>query len=184
MTFAVPPAELQPKLPPDMNICVAFDYMHVRVAEIKHMTRFIPALTALFESEHPEVAESAATERDRNAVINNTGRKLSHQMYSMSEGGDVQKKAAKADSSGSDSSGEGKSRRREKREKKQQTRKEKKRVGAEKQKEQDERGKARRLVKEQRMGDQSTESADLQKKPGFTQEDETMEDTERLKSTG
>lgn len=184
VTFAVPPAELQPKLPPDMNICVAFDYMHVRVAEIKHMTRFIPALTALFEAEHPEVADSAATERDRNAVINNTGRKLSHQMYSMSEGGDVQKKAAKADSSGSDSSGEGKSRRREKREKKQQTRKEKKRVGAEKQKEQDERGKARRLVKEQRMGNQSTESADLQKKPGFTQEDETMEDTERLKSTG
>jgi ribonuclease Z len=89
MAFAVPPAAFQPKLPPDMNICVAFDYMRVRVAEIKRMTTFIPALTALFESEHPEVADSAATERDKNAVINNTGRKPSHRMYSMNGSGDV-----------------------------------------------------------------------------------------------
>jgi ribonuclease Z len=182
--FAVPPAEFQPKLSPDMNICVAFDYMRVRVAEIKHMTTFIPALTALFEAEHPEVADSAATERDKNAVINNTGRRPSHRMYSMNGSGNVQEKVAKADSGGSDSGGEGKSRRREKRERKQQAQKEKKDVGAERQKEQDERGKARRLAKVQRIENQSTESADLQKKPSFTQEDEATEDTEQLKSTG
>jgi hypothetical protein len=34
------------------------------------------------------------------------------------------------------------------------------------------------------METQSIGSADLQKKPGFTQEDEIMEDTEQLKSTG
>jgi ribonuclease Z len=184
LAFAVPPAEFQPKLPPDMNICVAFDYMRVRVAEIKHMTTFIPALTALFESEHPEVADSAATERDKNAVINNTGRKPGHRVYSMSGNGDVQEKAAKADSSVSDSGGEGRSRRQEKKGGRQRAREEKKRVGAERQKEQDERAKARRLVKEQRVQNQSAESTDLQKKPCFTQEDEAMEETEQLKSSG
>ena len=57
-------------IPPDMNVCVAFDFMRVRVSDIKHMHRFEPALTTLFASEHPEPISSTTTERDKNLVQN------------------------------------------------------------------------------------------------------------------
>ena len=48
-----------PKL--DMNICVAFDYMRVRVSDIKHMRKFTPALTALFDTEQDPVKQSGCS---------------------------------------------------------------------------------------------------------------------------
>ena len=184
IAFAVPQDHLQPKPLRDMNICVAFDYMRVRVADIEHMHKFTPALTALFESEHPEIADTASTEQDQNAVINNTGRKPNHRMFSMNGTGDLQEDAQKGNSSDTDSSGEEKSRRQEKKERKQQARKEKKRAGVEKQEEQDEQGKARRLRKERHMGGSNRESADQQREHDLIQDQDAVKETEQLKSTG
>lgn len=44
-----------------MNICVAFDYMRVRVSDIKHMHKFTPALAALFMAEQKKMIEEAKT---------------------------------------------------------------------------------------------------------------------------
>ena len=38
-----------------MYVCVAFDYMRVRVSDIKNLQRLTPALLALFESDHPSI---------------------------------------------------------------------------------------------------------------------------------
>jgi ribonuclease Z len=181
--LAIPPNEVLPKPPGDMNICVAFDYMRVRVADIQHMSRFTPALTALFESEYPEIVDADFTEQDKNAVINNTGRKPNNRRYSVNGNGHLQEKAQKQDSSDTDSSGDGKSRRREKKEKKTQARKEKKRPGAEKQREQDEQGNARRQ-KERRIESSEMETADERMKHVLTQEERATEETEQLTSTG
>lgn len=57
-----------PKL--DTNICVAFDYMRVRVSEIKHMQEFTPALAALFEAETKKSVDETATPQERSNTIN------------------------------------------------------------------------------------------------------------------
>lgn len=55
---------------PDMNIGVAFDYMRVRVSDIKHMKTFTPALAALFESEQTNSGIDDATPQAKNDMIN------------------------------------------------------------------------------------------------------------------
>ena len=55
---------------PKMNICVAFDYMRIKVSDIQYMHHYTPALNALFESEHPEIAETAKTEQDKSQKLN------------------------------------------------------------------------------------------------------------------
>ncbi len=58
----------------DMNICVAFDYMRVRVSDIKHMQEFTPALAALFEAERSKPVGEVATPQEKSDVINRAGR--------------------------------------------------------------------------------------------------------------
>jgi ribonuclease Z len=66
-----------PKL--DMNICVAFDYMRVRVSDIRHMSKFTPAFAALFEAEQKKPVENG-TPQERSDMINRArGSKKSHQ---------------------------------------------------------------------------------------------------------
>jgi ribonuclease Z len=182
-TSAIPLDELQPKPPGDMNVCVGFDYMRVRVADIKHMSKFTPALTALFESEHPEIADAAVTERDKNAMINNTGRKPSNKMISKNGNGSLPENAQKEDSSDTESSGEGKSRRQEKREKRMQAGGERKRSEAKKQREQDQHREAK-MQKERRRGGSDIEAADEEMKQVLTQGEKATEKTEQLASTG
>ena len=55
---------------PDMNIGVAFDYMRVRVSDIKHMKTFTPALAALFEAEQTNSVNNDATPQAKNDMIN------------------------------------------------------------------------------------------------------------------
>lgn len=52
----------------DMKVCVAFDYMRVKVGEILHMEKFTPALLKLFEEPEP-VGESldGTAEEDTNS---------------------------------------------------------------------------------------------------------------------
>lgn len=183
--FALPPTEIPSKPPADMNVCVAFDFMRVRVADMKHMSRFTPALTALFESEHPEIADAAATEQDKNAMINNTGRKPKNRVDYVNENNNIQGNAQKGDSSSSDteSSGEGKSRRQEKKEKRTQARKEWNRLKAEKQKEQNE----QEEVKQPNA--RNLEGADLELGDGelkhvLAQQLRTADEAEPIKSTG
>lgn len=63
-------------LPPlDMNVCVAFDYMKIKVSQIAHMHKFTPALQALFQVEEDAekttaVGESAGRELYENANRN------------------------------------------------------------------------------------------------------------------
>jgi ribonuclease Z len=57
-----------PKL--DMNICVAFDYMSVRVSDIKHMQKFTPALATLFEAEQTKSIDGNATPQEKCNEIN------------------------------------------------------------------------------------------------------------------
>jgi ribonuclease Z len=55
------PAAVNFKLKSDMKVCVAFDYMHVKVGEIAEMQHFTPALLKLFaEEEKRKDAEAAA----------------------------------------------------------------------------------------------------------------------------
>ena len=178
LTFAVPSNGVQPESPHEMNICVAFDYMRVRVADIKHMSKFTPALTTLFESEHPEIADAPTTEQDKNAVINNTGRKSNKKMWSMNRNGTSRAKTEKSKSSDSDSSSEGKSRRGEKTDENLQMHRDKKRTSAKSEKQQAEQEKAR-MQKERR-----TESADPQIENKLSRDQDAMEETEPLKATG
>lgn len=56
---------------PDMNIGVAFDYMRVRVSDIKHMKKFTPALAALFEADQTNsVNDDATTPQAKSDMIN------------------------------------------------------------------------------------------------------------------
>ena len=178
LTFAVPPNGVQPASPHEMNICVAFDYMRVRVADIKHMSKFTPALTTLFESEHPEIADAPTTEQDKNAVINNKGRKPQKKMYSMNGNETLRAKTEKKESSDGDSSSEGKRRRGEKQEETLQTHRDKTRTRAKSEKERAEQQRAR-MQKEQR-----TESADLQTKDNLTRDPGVTDENESLKATG
>lgn len=51
------------KVRSDMKVCVAFDYMRVKVGEIAQMEKFTPALLRLFaEEEKPEVSEVAQSD--------------------------------------------------------------------------------------------------------------------------
>ena len=55
------PAAVNFKLKSDMKVCVAFDYMRVKVGEIAEMQHFTPALLKLFaEEEKRKDAEAAA----------------------------------------------------------------------------------------------------------------------------
>jgi ribonuclease Z len=47
-----------------MNLCVAFDYMRVRVSDVKHMKKFTPALAALFEAEQAKQLNEPAPQTD------------------------------------------------------------------------------------------------------------------------
>lgn len=59
----------------DMKVCVAFDYMRVKVGEILHMEKFTPALLKLFEEPEPvgasldgtaeETTKSSSQKKDR-----------------------------------------------------------------------------------------------------------------------
>lgn len=53
-----------------MNICVAFDYMRVRVSDIKHMQKFNPALAALFEAEQTDSIDNGTTAQEKSNNIN------------------------------------------------------------------------------------------------------------------
>jgi ribonuclease Z len=64
----------------DMNICVAFDYMRVRVSDIKHMQKFTPAFAALFEAEQKISVGESATPQEKSEMINRAkGSKQSRQ---------------------------------------------------------------------------------------------------------
>jgi ribonuclease Z len=55
------PTAVNFKLNSDMKVCVAFDYMRVKVGEIAEMQHFTPALLKLFaEEEKRKEAEAAA----------------------------------------------------------------------------------------------------------------------------
>jgi ribonuclease Z len=54
----------------DMNVCVAFDYMRVRVSDIKHMQKFTPALAALFEAEKEKSVDQHATPQQKAKKFN------------------------------------------------------------------------------------------------------------------
>lgn len=60
----------QASVPHDMNVCVAFDYMRVRVSDIKYMHKLTPALTALFETSGLADADPDITEEDRFKIMN------------------------------------------------------------------------------------------------------------------
>jgi ribonuclease Z len=62
--MASPDVLIPPSSKLDMNICVAFDYMRVRVSEIKHMQKFTPALAALFEAEQTKQLNDPAPHAD------------------------------------------------------------------------------------------------------------------------
>jgi ribonuclease Z len=66
-----------PKL--DMNICVAFDYMRVRLSDIKHMKKFTPALAALFEAEQTKLLHDPAPQADNDGTHQMTGSKRNQQ---------------------------------------------------------------------------------------------------------
>lgn len=53
-----------------MNICVAFDYMRIRVSDLKHFQKFRPALAALFEAEQTKLADVVSTPQERSDMIN------------------------------------------------------------------------------------------------------------------
>ncbi|EME86499.1 uncharacterized protein MYCFIDRAFT_214269 [Pseudocercospora fijiensis CIRAD86] len=53
-----PPEAVKFKLQSDMKVCVAFDYMRVKVGDIWKMEHFTPALLKLFAEEEKEVKES------------------------------------------------------------------------------------------------------------------------------
>ncbi|KAI7002648.1 hypothetical protein KC366_g19250, partial [Hortaea werneckii] len=60
------PEAVRFKLTSDMKVCVAFDYMRVRVGEIGQLEKFTPALLKLFaEEEKPEVDGDAAVEEGK-----------------------------------------------------------------------------------------------------------------------
>ncbi|RMY97017.1 hypothetical protein D0862_08293 [Hortaea werneckii] len=60
------PEAVRFKLTSDMKVCVAFDYMRVRVGEIGQLEKFTPALLKLFaEEEKPEVDGEAALEEGK-----------------------------------------------------------------------------------------------------------------------
>lgn len=66
----------------DMKVCMAFDYMRVKVGEIAQMERFVPALVALLESEAVQkgalkgrkAAEKAAAEQQQQQKSNGKGK--------------------------------------------------------------------------------------------------------------
>ena len=55
-----PPTAVNFKLKSDMKVCVAFDYMRVKVGEIAEMQHFTPALLRLFAEEEKRKEEEAA----------------------------------------------------------------------------------------------------------------------------
>ncbi|KAI7290265.1 hypothetical protein KC315_g19886, partial [Hortaea werneckii] len=60
------PEAVRFKLTSDMKVCVAFDYMRVRVGEIGQLEKFTPALLKLFaEEEKPEVDGEPAVEEGK-----------------------------------------------------------------------------------------------------------------------
>lgn len=75
-----------PKL--NMNICVAFDYMRVRVSDIKHMQKFTPALAALFQAEQMKQFNDDATPQAKSDTINRAkGSKRSQQSTNVGKNG-------------------------------------------------------------------------------------------------
>ncbi|KAF4550561.1 tRNase Z endonuclease-like protein [Elsinoe fawcettii] len=49
----------------DMKVCVAFDYMRIKVGDIAKMEKYVPALLALYEGEERRRIEEKAKERDK-----------------------------------------------------------------------------------------------------------------------
>ncbi|KAF2221627.1 hypothetical protein BDZ85DRAFT_201711 [Elsinoe ampelina] len=48
----------------DMKVCIAFDYMRVKVGDIAKMEKYVPALLALYEGEERKRAEERTRERE------------------------------------------------------------------------------------------------------------------------
>lgn len=61
-------------MPEDMNISVAFDYMRIRVSQIKHMQKFTPAFAALFEAEQTKSIGKEVTPQERSEMVNRAKR--------------------------------------------------------------------------------------------------------------
>jgi ribonuclease Z len=59
------PAAVNFKLKSDMKVCVAFDYMRVKVGEIAEMQHFTPALLSLFAEEEKRKEEEAAAANEK-----------------------------------------------------------------------------------------------------------------------
>ena len=63
------PAAVKFKLKSDMKVCVAFDYMRVKVGDIAEMQHFTPALLRLFAEEEKRKAEEAAAATEKVAMV-------------------------------------------------------------------------------------------------------------------
>ena len=63
------PAAVKFKLKSDMKVCVAFDYMRVKVGDIAEMQHFTPALLRLFAEEEKRKAEEAAAAMEKVAMV-------------------------------------------------------------------------------------------------------------------
>ena len=59
-----PPSAVKFKLASDMKVCVAFDYMRVKVGEMAQMEKFTPALLKLFAEEDKVEDKTEAVEAD------------------------------------------------------------------------------------------------------------------------
>ncbi|EMC92298.1 hypothetical protein BAUCODRAFT_38329 [Baudoinia panamericana UAMH 10762] len=71
---ATEPAAVNFKVTSDMKVCVAFDYMRVKVGEIPQLEKFTPALLKLFEEE-AKVAEEEAKATTSNMVSSKAEKK-------------------------------------------------------------------------------------------------------------
>ncbi|CAK3859612.1 related to purine nucleotide binding [Lecanosticta acicola] len=69
-----PPEAVKFKLQSDMKVCVAFDYMRVKVGDIGVMEKLTPALLKLFAEEEEERAEAAAKNLKKDKKEKNKGK--------------------------------------------------------------------------------------------------------------
>lgn len=73
----------------DMKVCVAFDYMRVKVGEILYMEKFTPALLKLFEEPEPvgENLDGTAGEDTKSSSQKKEGRKKERKNQGAADGG-------------------------------------------------------------------------------------------------
>lgn len=73
----------------DMKVCVAFDYMRVKVGEILHMEKFTPALLKLFEEPEPvgETLDGTAEEDTKSSSQKKEGEKRKRKNQGAADGG-------------------------------------------------------------------------------------------------